>query len=146
MKPASISLVQESWKQVVPIADQAAALFYEELFKLDPSLKRLFRGDMKAQGRKLTSMINTAVVNLAKLDTILPAVADLGRRHVGYGVEPAHYATVGTALLATLEKGLGNGFTSDVRAAWVEAYTALATVMQDAAAGVAARSGATAMA
>jgi hemoglobin-like flavoprotein len=146
MKPESISLVQESWKQVVPIADQAAALFYEELFTLDPSLKRLFKSDIKAQGRKLTSMINTAVVNLAKLETILPAVQDLGRRHVGYGVEAAHYGTVGTALIATLEKGLGGGFTPEVRAAWVEAYTVLATVMQDAAAGVAAKSRATAMA
>lgn len=136
MNSRSISLVQESWKQVVPIADQAAALFYDELFALDPSLKQLFKSDMKAQGRKLTSMLNTAVMNLARLEAILPAVKDLGRRHVGYGVEPAHYETVGTALIATLEKGLGNGFTPDVRAAWVEAYTALAAVMQDAAAGV----------
>ena len=136
MNPKNISLVQESWKQVVPIAEQAAALFYEQLFTLDPSLKKLFKSDMKAQGRKLTSMLNTAVVNLAKLETILPAVKDLGRRHVGYGVEPAHYKTVGTALIATLEKGLGGRFTPEVRAAWVEAYTALAGVMQDAAADV----------
>ena len=80
----------------------------------------------------------------AKLETILPAVKDLGRRHVGYGVEPAHYETVGTALIATLEKGLGSGFTPEVRAAWIEAYTALAAVMQDAAAGVGAPAKATA--
>jgi hemoglobin-like flavoprotein len=144
MNPKDITLVQESWKQVVPIAEQAAALFYEELFTLDPSLRQLFKSDMKAQGRKLTSMLNTAVVNLARIETILPAVKDLGRRHVAYGVEPAHYKTVGTALIATLEKGLGGGFTPDVRAAWIEAYTALATVMQDAAAGVGAPAKATA--
>jgi hemoglobin-like flavoprotein len=144
MNPGNIALVQESWKQVVPIADQAAALFYEQLFTLDPSLKSLFKSDLKAQGKKLTSMLNTAVVNLARLDTILPAVKDLGRRHVGYGVEPAHYETVGTALIATLEKGLGSAFTPDVRAAWVEAYTALSSVMQDAAAGVGAPAKATA--
>lgn len=144
MNPKSIALVQESWKQVVPIADQAAALFYEQLFALDPTLRGLFKSDIKAQGRKLTSMLNTAVVNLAKLETILPAVKDLGRRHVGYGVEPAHYDTVGTALIATLEKGLGSGFTPEVRAAWIEAYTALSGVMQDAAAGVGAPAKATA--
>jgi hemoglobin-like flavoprotein len=136
MDSTSIALVQESWKKVVPIADQAAALFYEELFTLDPSLKSLFRTDMKAQGRKLTSMINTAVVNLGQLGTILPAVEDLGRRHVGYGVRPAHYETVGTALITTLGKGLGPAFTPEVRSAWIEAYTALATVMQTAAAEV----------
>jgi len=129
-----IGLVQESWKKIVPIAEQAAALFYEELFTLDPSLKGLFKSDMKAQGRKLTSMLNTAVVNLQRLETILPAVEDLGRRHVGYGVVPEHYETVGTALISTLEKGLGPDFTPAVREAWVEAYTALAGVMQTAAA------------
>jgi hemoglobin-like flavoprotein len=133
MNSTSIALVQESWKNVVPIADEAAALFYEELFTLDPSLKALFKSDMKAQGRKLTSMLNTAVVNLARLETILPAVEDLGRRHVDYGVEPAHYTTVGTALITTLEKGLGDAFTAETRAAWIETYTALATVMQTAA-------------
>jgi hemoglobin-like flavoprotein len=137
MDTARIGLVQQSWKKIVPIADEAAALFYEELFTLDPSLKSLFRSDMKAQGRKLTSMLNTAVANLQRLETILPAVEDLGRRHVGYGVVSEHYATVGTALISTLDKGLGPDFTPDVREAWIEAYTALATVMQTAAAGTA---------
>jgi hemoglobin-like flavoprotein len=134
MNPNSIQLVQASWKKIVPIAEQAAALFYDELFTLDPALKPLFKSDLKAQGRKLTSMLNTAVVNLGRLETILPAVQDLGRRHVGYGVEPAHYETVGTALISTLDKGLGGDFTPAVRAAWIEAYTALAAVMQAAAA------------
>lgn len=137
MDPEKIGLVQESWKKVVPIADEAAALFYDELFTLDPSLRDLFKSDMKAQGRKLTSMLNTAVVNLRQLATILPAVEDLGRRHVGYGVVAEHYDTVGTALISTLDKGLGPDFTPDVREAWVEAYTALAGVMQAAAAEMA---------
>jgi len=144
MSPEQITLVQESWKKVVPIAEQAAALFYEELFTLDPSLKSLFRSDMKAQGRKLTSMLNTAVVNLTRLEEILPAVQDLGRRHVGYGVKPAHYETVGSALLTTLGKGLGDDFTPDVRAAWVETYTALSGVMLEAAAKAEAEEAATA--
>ena len=134
MNPNSIPLVRASWKKIVPIAEQAAALFYDELFTLDPALKPLFKSDLKAQGRKLTSMLNTAVVNLGRLETILPAVQDLGRRHVGYGVKSAHYETVGTALISTLEKGLGPDFTPAVREAWVEAYTALAGVMQTAAA------------
>lgn len=138
MNPKHILLVQESWKKVVPIAEQAAALFYDELFRLDPSLKPLFKSDLKSQGRKLTSMLNTAVANLGRIETILPAVRDLGKRHVGYGVEPAHYGTVGTALITTLDKGLGKEFTPEVRAAWIETYTALSTVMLDAAASAAA--------
>ena len=75
------------------------------------------------------SMLGTAVTNLHKLDTILPAVKDLGRRHEGYGVTVEHYAPVGAALLWTLETGLGADFTPDVKSAWSAAYTALAGVM-----------------
>jgi len=133
MTPEQKTLVQNSFEQVLPIADVAAELFYGRLFELDPSLRHLFRGDMKAQGRALMGMIQVAVVGLDKLERIVPAVQNLGRRHAGYGVTDAHYNTVAKALLWTLEQGLGEAFTPEVKAAWVEVYTVLATVMKDAA-------------
>ena len=134
MTPENQALVRESFAKVVPIAPQAAALFYDRLFVLDPSLKPLFKGDMNDQGRKLMAMIGTAVANLDKLETIVPTVQDLGRRHVAYGVQASQYDTVAAALLWTLGQGLGEAFTPPVEAAWTEAYTILATVMKDAAA------------
>lgn len=126
-------LVQESWELVVPIADTAAELFYGRLFELDPELKHLFRStDMKEQSRKLMQMLAMAVKGLDSLDKLVPAVEDLGRRHVGYGVKDSHYDTVGAALLWTLEKGLGDGFTPEVREAWTQVYTVLASVMKNA--------------
>lgn len=132
MTPLQIELVRDSWAKVVPIAEQAAATFYARLFELDPSLEPLFKSDLKSQGRKLTSMINTVVGNLRNLSTLVPAIEDLGRRHVGYGVKPAHYETVGAALLWTLEKGLGDAFTAETREAWTRAYVILSEVMQSA--------------
>lgn len=129
MTPASIALVQTSFRQVAPIADQAAALFYARLFDLDPSLRRMFHGDMPAQGRKLMQMIGTAVAALDRLEVLVPVVRQLGARHVGYGVRDEHYATVGAALLWTLEKGLGADFTPEVKAAWTETYTLLSRTM-----------------
>ena len=134
MSPEDQALVRESFAKVVPIAPQAAALFYDRLFVLDPSLRPLFKGDMAEQGRKLMAMIGTAVANLDKLETIVPAVQALGRRHATYGVQPRYYETVGSALLWTLGQGLGEGFTPQVETAWTQAYTVLATVMKDAAA------------
>lgn len=133
MTPESRALVRESFAKVVPIAPQAAAMFYERLFALDPSLRPLFKGDMREQGRKLMAMIGTAVAHLDRLDSIIPAVQDLGRRHAGYGVPPASYDTVAAALLWTLEQGLGADFTPATRAAWTECYTTLAGVMKAAA-------------
>jgi nitric oxide dioxygenase len=132
MSPADIALVKDSFRKVVPIADQAAALFYARLFELDPALRHLFRGDMVEQGRKLMTMIATAVASLERLDTIVPAVRALGARHAGYGVQEDHYATVGAALLWTLEKGLGPEFTPAVREAWTSTYSLLANTMIEA--------------
>jgi hemoglobin-like flavoprotein len=132
MTPKQIALVQASWKQVQPIADQAAALFYSRLFTLEPSVKRLFRGDMQEQGRKLMQMISVAVSSLARLESIAPSVRALGRRHAGYGVEPRHYNVVEQALIWTLGQGLGNDFTDEVEDAWRTAYRVLADTMQQA--------------
>ncbi len=133
MTPRQIELVQSSFKDVAKISDTAAELFYGRLFETDPSLKRLFKGDMKAQGKKLMATIGVAVSSLKNLEKIVPTVQKLGADHSDYGVQDKDYETVGAALLWTLEKGLGPAFTSEVKVAWTETYTILATVMMDAA-------------
>jgi len=138
MTPEQAMLVKMSWQKVMPIADTAAELFYAKLFEMDPTLKPLFKGDMKEQGAKLMKMINTAVNALDRLEAVVPAVQELGRRHVAYGVKDEHYDTVGGALLWTLEKGLGDDFTPEVNDAWARVYGVLAGTMKDAAARAAA--------
>lgn len=131
MTPKQITLIQESFRNVPPEA--AAELFYDRLFTLDPSLRRLFVGDMREQGRKLMSMITIVVNGLMDLEPLLPTVRTLGARHAGYGVKPEHYDTVGDALLWTLAQGLGDDFTDDVRQAWADAYGLLSSTMIQAA-------------
>lgn len=138
MRASTVALVRDSWARVVPIAPQAAELFYANLFARDPSLTHLFRGDMRVQGQRLMAMIGTAVGRLHEPDTLLPMLRGLGQRHDGYGVQPHHYDTVGSALLQTLEQGLGEAFSPAVRAAWVEVYGVLAAAMQPVDAAVAA--------
>lgn len=132
MTPEQIELVQSTWDAVKPDADTVAELFYQRLFELDTSLKPLFKGDMKEQGKKLMATLNLAVASLTKLEEILPAVQALGRRHVEYGVPDESYQTVGQALLDTLAKGLGEAFTDDVKEAWTQTYVTLSTVMIEA--------------
>lgn len=134
MKPQDITLVQRSWAQVEPIAPQAAALFYGHLFEQDPSLKALFKGNMEEQGRKLMQMIGVAVGKLGDLPTLVPVLQSLGARHAGYGVQDSHYATVGAALLKTLEQGLGEAFDAPTREAWTTVYGVMAQTMTAAAA------------
>jgi hemoglobin-like flavoprotein len=135
LTPEQVELVQQSWRQVSPIAEQAAELFYSRLFTLDPSLRSLFRVDMKEQGRKLMSMIDLAVNGLTRFDALLPVLRELGQRHGGYGVRDEHYDTVASALIWTLEGGLGPSFTPQVRAAWITTYAVFAETMRAAASG-----------
>jgi hemoglobin-like flavoprotein len=133
MIPEHIALVQRTFADVLPMADDAAALFYERLFTLDPTLRSLFHSDMHEQGRKLMAVLQLAVAGLSQLEALVPSVQALGRRHHGYGVQDAHYVTVGAALLWTLKEGLGERFTPEVQAAWTSAYTLLADTMRAAA-------------
>ncbi|MDJ0947577.1 MAG: globin domain-containing protein [Alphaproteobacteria bacterium] len=128
------ALVQETFAKVEPIAEQAAEMFYNRLFELDPSLKKLFKTDLKEQGRKLMGTLKVAVAGLDDLAKLKPALEALGVRHKDYGVKDQHYLTVAKALLWTLEQGLGDAFTEEVREAWTAVYSVLAAAMIEAAA------------
>ena len=134
MDAQQIHSVKNSWRKILPISEKAAELFYNRLFEIDPSTKILLKGEMKAQGQKLMQMITAAVNGLNDLDGLVPVVQDLGRRHGGYGVQEKHYGSVGSALLWTLEQGLGDDFTPEVKIAWTETYMLLAGVMKEASA------------
>ena len=134
MRRESIELVQDSFPRVAAIAPQAAALFYDRLFEIDPGARPLFqKRDMDLQGQKLMATLGYLVGMLYRPESLVPAAQDLARRHVVYGVTLPQYESVGSALLWTLEQGLGEAFTPELRAAWVEVYSTLAEVMRAAA-------------
>lgn len=134
MTPQQIALVKKTWVMVVPIADKAAELFYGRLFELDPPLKELFKGDMTEQGKKLMKTINIAVEALDDVEPLVPTLKEMGAAHVGYGVKDRDYNTVGGALIWTLEQGLGDEFTDEVKNAWGAVYEVLASTMKQGAA------------
>lgn len=129
MDRQKIDLVRNSFALVQPIAPQAAALFYDNLFEADPSLRALFRGDMKEQGERLMGMIGSALGLLERPDALMPALRGLGARHLRYAVQEHHYATVGGALIKTLGQGLGDAFKPEVRDAWIELYGVISRTM-----------------
>jgi hemoglobin-like flavoprotein len=129
MTPDQVKLVQQSFSKVAPIADQAAAIFYDRLFEVAPQVKAMFPADMTEQKKKLMATLSVVVNGLGDLSSILPAASALAKRHVAYGAKAEHYPVVGSALLWTLEKGLGSGWNSDVAAAWIAAYGTLSGFM-----------------
>ena len=134
MNPTQIKLVRDSFAQVQPIAREAAALFYANLFEADPALRGLFRGEMTEQGRRLFEMIGAGVSLLDRPSQLLPVLRKLGGLHVAYGVLDAHYETVGEALVRTLAQGLDDTFTPEVEQAWREFYDIVSGTMREGAA------------
>jgi hemoglobin-like flavoprotein len=134
MSPEQKNLVKTTWAMVVPIADTAAGLFYDRLFAIDTSTRAMFTStNMAEQKKKLMQALAFVIGGLDKVEQLVPTIQTLGRNHVRYGVTDTHYDSVGAALLWTLEQGLKDAWTPDVKNAWIAAYTTVAGVMKDAA-------------
>lgn len=134
MTTSNIELVKKSWELVAKIdMETVGGLFYNRLFELVPEVKPMFsRAPIAEQSKKLLTMLSYIISKLNKLEQIMDEVAKLAQRHNKYGVKDEHYAAVGTALLWTLEKGLGEHWNEEVRTAWTEIYITLAGAMMTA--------------
>lgn len=135
MNPAQIKLVKESFEKLVPIKDHFATDFYNELFRLDPSVRPLFKTDMASQKEKLVSTLAFVIGALHNPAMIIGAIEELGKRHVGYGTKPEHYDTVGKAIVHALQKAQPYEMKGELLAAWLAAYTMIADIMKQAAYG-----------
>jgi nitric oxide dioxygenase len=135
MTPEQAQIIKLTFAQVMRDRDRVGRMFYDRLFSIAPEVKPLFRGDIAEQSRKLMDTLALAVGMLRDMPTLVITLEGLARRHVGYGVKDEHYDKVGEALLWTLEKGLGDAFTAQVRDAWTALYVAVAQIMRDAAKG-----------
>jgi hemoglobin-like flavoprotein len=118
----SLDLIQVSPHAVV-------MLFYGRLFELDPSLRGLFKTDMRVQSSKLVDTLKAVAESAGDLDTMKPTLRSMGRRHATYGVLPSHYDTVCTALLWALGQALQHDFDSEMRAAWTTVLRAVSCEM-----------------
>lgn len=130
-----VKAIRGSFEKAILKPGEVSERFYQRLFALDPSVRRLFHGDMREQGRKLMDTLNVIVASIGDLERLLPSVRDLGARHAHYGVKEHHYATVGKALLWALARTVGESFGKPARLAWQKAYRILADEMIDAAKG-----------
>jgi nitric oxide dioxygenase len=132
MTPEQIQLVRLSFVQVMDIKAAAGRLFYDRLFTIAPEVRPMFKGDIGTQADKLMETLGVAISALKTPTALSPILAQLAKRHAGYGVRDEHYDRVGEALLWTLEKGLGEGFTPEVKTAWTELYRQVASTMKQA--------------
>ena len=130
MTTLQVELLEESFDLLAPRGEELVAAFYRRLFAADPTLQPLFaRAEMATQRRMLLAALVLVRKSLRNLSALVPALVALGARHRGYGVRPEHYATVGTALLATMAELGGAAWRAEYSAAWAAAYAVLRDTM-----------------
>ena len=129
MTNQKILIIKNSWFHIVNDTENAGEYFYQVLFELDPSLKSMFKNSDEEQSKKLVTMLSFVISKLNVLNEIMPQIEGLAQRHTKYGVTADHYQTVGKALMQMLEYKLGNYWNEEIKAAWLEVYTALSTAM-----------------
>ena len=130
MTPEQINLIQQNFDAVAPRAEEAATVFYNRLFALQPALRLLFPDDISEQKKKLMMTLAMAVKSLRETEKLITVLENLGRRHAVYGVRDEHYETVGAALLLMLEEMLGADFTIESRTGWTQMYDFVAANMK----------------
>ncbi len=129
MTPAQVARVRESWRRVLPMADQVAERFFGKLFELEPALRLLCAGDLRERGKELMATINSAIYSLDDTEGLGHAVAELARQHSACAIQDRDYGTAGVALLHTLEHFLGEDFTPELEDAWALTYARLAVAL-----------------
>lgn len=122
-------LIRASWELMRPTAVHVADLFYDRLFELDPSLEGLFPEELAAQRPRFMNAVGAAVAGLDDIESLRPALQDIGRQNLSHGVQPDHYDTLGQALLWTFEQSLAEQFTPAMKDAWAALHAELSRAM-----------------
>jgi hemoglobin-like flavoprotein len=126
MDSREITLVQNSFRRILPSADRTAALFFARLFEIDPALRHQLTGDHSTAGRKLMQALSLAINGLHCPAMLSPLVRRIGMRGAGALLGNGRPEAVGAALLWALEKSSGQPFPLETRNAWNRAYWFLA--------------------
>jgi NAD(P)H-flavin reductase/hemoglobin-like flavoprotein len=129
----AVDAVRSTFAIVAEAGDAVPGYFYGQLFARRPRLRALFPPAMDHQRDRLVGALVRIVESLTTPDEMAAYLAQLGRDHRKYGVDPAMYEAVGAALLATLRRFAGPAFTPAAEQAWLDAYVAISTLMIQAA-------------
>lgn len=127
-------LVRESFESVSEYQSSVLMLFYGRLFEIAPETRPLFHIDIREQSNKLMNTLATLIDALDRLELLMPHLAELGSKHVTYGVQPYHYEKLRSALLWALGHALGAEFGRETRTAWETLLAAVSAAMLDGAA------------
>ncbi len=129
MTRRQVWLVRSSFQAMTPQRNRLAGIFFAQLFVREPSLRSVFRGDLRAHGVALFDGVAAIVDSLDRLYPIVPALEWLAVQSARRGVGERHYAAIAEAMLAAFRDGLGAALTPEHEQAWRVAVDQVSAVM-----------------
>jgi hemoglobin-like flavoprotein len=126
----NVEVLETSFQRVQDAHQDFPASFYANLLGDYPEVTPLFaKTRMDEQGNHLFDALKFVIANLRAAELLAETLKGLGTRHVKYGVLPQHYPLIGGSLLKTLAAVMGDAWTPEIKKAWVDAYTVIASSM-----------------
>ncbi|MBI1750141.1 MAG: flavohemoprotein [Acidobacteria bacterium] len=126
-----VEVLRESLRAISHKGDELVATFYDILFTKYPQVRPMFDSTrMPEQRAKLLRSLVVIVRNLDKPGYLAPYLQGLGKMHVAYGAQAAHYDAVGECLLQAMAKTAGPMWNDELAQAWADAYAAAAGLMK----------------
>ena len=119
MTAEDIKAIRKSFQLIAGKEQIVTLLFYNRLFQSNPSLRKLFPGEMSDQAKKLADVLKVLDTSLDQMESLRPALRGLGARHRNqYGVFEEYYAAFCQTLVDTLQETAGTRFDEAMTNAW----------------------------
>lgn len=129
MDETTVELLEKSFNLLAPRGPELVDRFYAHLFAKNPQVRPLFPQEMGEQKKKLLASIQLVMANVRKPDALFEPLQDMGRRHVYYKTEPAHYPVVRDTLISVMSDMAGDAWNDDFQRAWTDALNLIAGIM-----------------
>ncbi len=127
-----IDLVQTTFALVHAEANLFVTQLYNHLFRLDPCLCYLLPQEMEAHNKEFMLILAEIVDGLSRPYLLIHnTLKPLGHQYAASNIRPTHYHTFATALRLALANILGPAFTTEVEAAWMDAYYLVIGVIKE---------------
>jgi hemoglobin-like flavoprotein len=131
----AVRRVQASWAQLEPQVEALGVALMREFFRRCDEAKPLFafgnmsyddpaaEPAMRKHAIMLMSTVGSCIAGLRDFEAMIPTLVSVGKMHAKFGTRMREFfPPMGAALIATLRSALGEEFTPEVEAAWVDMY------------------------
>ena len=133
----TVALVREGFAAVRARPDVFTSVLYEDFFTANPRYRKYFgsaeirhsSGEAKRRDERTLEAATRIVEDLDRPGALLPYLRKLAQEYRKYGLREAHYRAFAGSIMTALERTIGDAWSYEAAAAWVDELTMVASAM-----------------